>query len=78
MVDFKQGELARSLAGHDKDSVYVIIEAQKDSVSLCDGRIRTLDRPKIKNVKHIQIIHRQLDGEITDENIRHFLESYGG
>lgn len=52
------GMLAISKAGHDKDKVYVIIAEDDEYVYLADGRIRTADRPKKKNKKHIQIIKK--------------------
>ena len=79
---FKTGELARSKAGHDKDDVYVVIgsitRAGQEMVALADGRKRTVDSPKYKNPIHLQVIHNMITGELTDGNIRHFLESYGG
>ena len=48
--------MARSLAGHDKDRLYVVTGTQGDMLSLVDGRIRTLDRPKYKKKKHLQMV----------------------
>lgn len=59
------GKLAISLSGHDKDSIYVIIKEEAADVYLADGRVRTVDKPKRKNKKHIQIIKR-LPEEITN------------
>lgn len=53
------GYLAYSIAGHDKDTVYLIIKEENEFVWLVDGRIRTLDNPKRKNKKHIQVIKKQ-------------------
>lgn len=53
------GYLAYSIAGHDKDTVYLIIKDENEFVWLVDGRIRTLDNPKRKNKKHIQVIKKQ-------------------
>ncbi len=50
------GMLARSKAGHDKTEIYVIIAEDDKYVYLCDGRLRTLEKPKKKSRKHIQII----------------------
>lgn len=52
------GMLASSKAGHDKNAVYVIIKEETEYAWLADGRIRTLEKPKRKNRKHIQIIKR--------------------
>lgn len=50
------GFLASSKAGHDKDKIYVIIKEDREYVWLTDGKIRTVDNPKKKRKKHIQVI----------------------
>ena len=50
------GFLASSKAGHDKDKIYVIIREDREYVWLADGKIKTVDKPKKKRKKHIQII----------------------
>lgn len=90
MVEYKKGYFARSLSGHDKGKLYIIIEGTKetgteDYVYLTDGRLKTLDKPKKKKVKHIQVIHtceKKLEslivnGEpIRDEDIKYAIKSY--
>lgn len=58
--------LASSKAGHDKKTVYVIIEEDKEYVYLADGKTRPLTKPKKKNKKHIQIIKRVIEPEIVN------------
>ena len=53
------GLLAMSKAGHDKGALYVIIREEGEYVYVADGRIRTSDRPKKKNRKHVQIIKKK-------------------
>ncbi len=53
------GCFARSLAGHDKDTVYVIIDIDNEYVYLSDGKYKTIDKPKKKRLKHIQIIKKK-------------------
>ena len=48
--------MARSLAGHDKGKVYVVLSDSGGLLSLADGRLRTLDRPKNKKMIHVQMI----------------------
>ena len=50
------GLLASSKAGHDKDKVYIIIKEDTEYVWLADGKLKTLEHPKKKRKKHIQII----------------------
>lgn len=55
MENICTGMTARSLAGHDKGKVYLIIHADTAYVYLTDGKCRTVDRPKRKKRKHVQI-----------------------
>ena len=56
------GMLAVSRAGHDRETTYVIIGEEDEYVYLADGQIRTVDRPKRKNKKHVQVIKKvQMD-----------------
>ena len=59
------GKLAISKSGHDKGRIYVIRKEEADYVYLADGNIRTLEKLKRKNKKHIQII-KKLPKEITE------------
>lgn len=58
---FEIGMLARSKAGHDKGHVYVIYGMDDAYVYLTDGRIRTIEKPKKKKRKHVQIICEKHD-----------------
>ncbi len=79
------GALARSLAGHDKDQLFIILEESEEYVSLMDGKYRTRLKPKCKNKKHVQVIHdndepqrRKLieENKLTDEYVKHFIKCY--
>ena len=76
MAEIRKGMLARSRAGHD--ALYVITEADDTYVYLVDGRIRTLDKPKKKKHRHIQIISRTVDITGADDaKIRRELRAAG-
>ncbi len=67
-----QFTMARSLAGHDKDRLYVVTGTQGDKLCLVDGRIRTLDRPKLKKKKHLQMVIRipdEVKGIVRDTEV---------
>lgn len=79
MDRYKTGMLARSKAGHDTGKVYVIIDTDDAYVYLTDGKIRTMDKPKKKKKRHVQIILEQYDvTQIDDATIRHILKNYIG
>lgn len=59
------GWMAASLAGHDKNKIYIIIEETDDSVILVDGECRPFAKPKCKKKKHIQVIKKTMDETLT-------------
>ncbi len=79
------GAMAKSLAGHDKDEIFVIIREAGEYIFLADGKYRTLEKPKRKNKKHIQIIHDReeqrrksliQEKKLTDVEIRKSIQCY--
>lgn len=89
MVEYKKGYFARSLAGHDKGKLYIIIEETKDTgsdfVFLTDGELKPVDKPKRKRTKHIQVIKAMDDridsliknGQgIRNEDIKRAIKAY--
>ena len=52
---------ATSIAGHDHNNIYVIIDADDEYVYLVDGKIRKVNNPKKKKLKHVQLIKRTDD-----------------
>ena len=48
MDRWETGMLAKSLAGHDKDKVYVIVGLDEQFTYLADGERKTLQSPKKK------------------------------
>ena len=55
MEDLRLGQLVRSKAGRDKGKHYLVIKViSPREVLLANGRSRSLDRPKKKNVFHLQ------------------------
>lgn len=57
MIHYDIGTLAFSKAGHDKDELFIIIKEEPEYIYLVDGKNRTLEKPKKKNKKHIQVVH---------------------
>ena len=71
------GMLARSAAGHDEGKMYVIIAEDAAYVYLVDGKVRTLDKPKKKKKKHIQIVKDKYDiRDIDDVRIKRILKDW--
>ena len=53
------GFRARSKQGHDKGELFLIIKEEEPYVFLADGKSRTLEKPKKKKKKHVQVIKKR-------------------
>lgn len=78
--------LAKSLAGHDGNQYFAVIREDEEHVYLANGSTRTLEHPKKKKRKHIQIIKElpaevsgQLEhsGELENEAVAAAIKMYG-
>ena len=56
--------MAKSIAGHDKTEVYVVIREDGDAVYLANGKNRTVTSPKRKKLKHVQLI-KNIPAEVS-------------
>lgn len=75
-MDYRQGMLVRSKAGHDKGCIYVIISVKNEYVYLADGALRPLSRMKRKNVRHLQPILKTRAADLSDDEIRRVIREY--
>ncbi len=51
------GRLVRSKAGHDGGSLLVIVGVEdEEHVLLADGRLRTVEKPKRKKLRHVAVL----------------------
>lgn len=75
-----KGQVVRSKKGRDEGKVFVVIDIiDKDYLYLVDGKLRKLDRPKKKKVKHLYIYKDIIDlddRDLSDSYIRKKLLPY--
>ena len=64
----EKGTVVRSLAGRDNDKLLVIIGGDEKSVLLCDGKERPIDRPKSKNIRHVEFVGASIKEDETATN----------
>ena len=72
------GSIVRSTAGHDADGFYAVTSVQEGYVSLADGKVRKLERPKRKSIKHIRKTNTVLDASSmkTNKKLREALGAF--
>lgn len=75
MKEWKPEMLAVSRAGHDKDTLYLVLESDGEFLWLADGKRRLLETPKKKKRKHVQVI-AHLPDEILDQMQRITLDGH--
>ena len=82
-MELKTGMLVESRAGHDKGSLYIVTDMDDKFIYVCDGKTRTVDRPKKKKEKHVakksgvpEIIAKKLyDGKpVMNEDIKRVIK----
>ncbi len=52
----EKGTVVKSLAGRDKGRLLAVMQSENGSVLVCDGKERPIDRPKSKNIRHIECV----------------------
>ncbi len=80
--DLQVGSVVRSTAGRDKGHLFVVVGRQGTKVLVADGRRRTVNRPKRKNLRHVEPVQISTSleatgspsGMLTDENVRAMLD----
>ncbi len=83
MKEYTSTMLAVSRAGHDRDTVYVVLAADDTYFWLADGKRRRLENPKKKKQMHVQVVKHlptalleQMQSITLDAHIRKILKSY--
>ncbi len=84
-MDFRPGEIVRSVAGHDQEGIFYILRAEGDFLWLADGKRRTVKASKKKRRKHVvsmglwthPVTGRIQNGEpVLDSEIRRALAAF--
>ncbi len=61
----EKGTVVKSAAGRDKDKLLAVVGSENNRVLVCDGKERPVDRPKSKNIRHVELIN----ASITDADM---------
>lgn len=57
----ERGRVVISLAGRDKGKLLAVMQEEKNRVLICDGKERPVDRPKSKNIRHVEMTQALLN-----------------
>ena len=52
-MDISKTHIVSSLAGRDKGRLFIVMETEPNFVYLVDGKLRKVESPKRKSIKHI-------------------------
>ena len=52
--DIGKGCIVESIAGRDKDHLFIVLETIGEYALLVDGKIRRIENPKRKKIKHVR------------------------
>ncbi len=85
-MDVFAGDIVFSKAGRDKDRPFVVLEAlDAQYAMLADGRVRRIDKPKKKKIKHLlksghvaSNVQSKLNGnmEVTNRDLKRVLAEF--
>ena len=76
-MDIQKGSVVRAKAGRDKGGYFVVTDILNSrQVLICDGKHRKVQKPKLKNVIHLEVTKEVAQDFTTNRQIKSFLKSY--
>ena len=76
-MEIRQGSIVIAKAGRDKGRPFAVVEMLNSRTALiADGKSRPLERPKKKNIIHLQATASTVDCNTTNRQLRLFLKSF--
>ncbi len=86
MKDFGRelfGTVVKSVCGRDRKRVFIVLGEEDGHLLVANGRLRSTDSPKRKNLRHVKPVGHltaaeceRLQGSLTDEAVADILKSY--
>lgn len=67
-MKLEKGSIVRSKAGRDSGKFLMVVGFTDKGVLVCDGKERPLERPKVKNPRHIALTNKSLQSEAMVSN----------
>jgi ribosomal protein L14E/L6E/L27E len=54
-MEYAVGQVVYSKCGHDKGKAFIVTAVEDEYLWIVDGKSRTVDKPKRKKTKHVQV-----------------------
>lgn len=64
----EKGTVVKSLAGRDKGKLLAVVQSDENRIFVCDGKERPVDRPKSKNIRHVELVGASITEAETATN----------
>ena len=76
-MEITKGSVVIAKAGRDKGKAFAVIDVLGDrEVLIADGKRRPIERPKRKNVIHLQMTRTTVDCVTTNRQLRNILKEF--
>lgn len=74
----EKGCVVKSVSGRDGARFYVVMGLENEYALICDGKVRKLEKPKRKNLRHLKPTKTVLSVEdmTTNSRLRQALRGY--
>jgi ribosomal protein L14E/L6E/L27E len=76
-MDIVKGSVVKSRAGRDKDEFFVVLDVKDSLAYIANGRDRKVEKPKLKNLKHLAATNAILLLPATNKQLRKMLKEFG-
>ena len=77
-MEVEVGMMVRSMSGHDKNSFYIIVGHVGNRLLIADGKTRKIEKPKQKNIHHLQktTVKFSIEKTTTNKQLKKHLFNY--
>ena len=76
-MDIKIGSVVRSIAGHDKGDLLLVVAVEDGYAYVSDGKLRKVSKPKKKKLNHLQGTHCVTEKDFSEDyKVRNILAEY--
>ncbi len=76
-MEIVEGSIVFSKAGRDKGMLFLVVKREGEYAYVSDGKLRKIENPKRKKIKHLQGTHTVFKREFSENfQVRSILAEY--